>query len=296
MADPLAIHGDPRVTPARPDLAAKHLEGRVEAARYVEGELRKVVAPQAPMRHEPRHDALLDTEALKGELVTVYETTEEGWAWGQLQSDSHVGWLPAEALGDVGPRATHRVAVMRTLVFPAPSVKTPPIEALSFGCQLAIARIEPPFAVTATNEFLPLRHLVDAHHQERDFVGVAERFLGVPYLWGGKTSLGLDCSALVQLSLNGCGVTCWRDSDMQEVSFLPEIKPKSDFSNLQRGDLIFWEGHVAIVRDDATLIHANAFHMAVAVEPIAEAVARIRAAGFEISSVRRLEGLARAGQ
>ncbi len=296
MADPRAIHGDPRVTPARPDLAAKHLEGRVKAARDVEGELRKVVAPQAPVRHEPRHDALLDTEALKGELVTVYETTEEGWAWGQLQSDSHVGWLPAEALGDVGPRATHRVAVTRTLVFAAPSVKTPPIEALSFGCQLAIARIEPPFAVTAANEFLPLRHLVDVHHQEHDFVGVAERFLGVPYLWGGKTSSGLDCSALVQLSLNACGLPCWRDSDMQEQSLVPAIEPAADLSNLERGDLVFWEGHVAIVRDNVTLIHANAFHMAVAIEPTAEAVARIRAAGFEISGVRRPEGLARAGQ
>ncbi len=115
---------DPRVTPARPDLAAKHLEGKVKAARYVEGTLRKVVAPQAPVRQEPRHDALLDTEALKGEFVTVYETTEEGWSWGQLQSDNHVGWLPADALGDVGQPATHRVAVNRTLVFAAPSIKS----------------------------------------------------------------------------------------------------------------------------------------------------------------------------
>jgi cell wall-associated NlpC family hydrolase len=296
MADPLSIHDDPRVTPARPDLAAKHLEHKVRAARYVEGTLRKVVAAQAPLRHEPRHDAQLDTEALKGELVTVYETTDEGWSWGQLQSDNYVGWLPADALGDVGQRATHRVAVMRTLVFPAPSIKIAPVEALSFGCQLAITRTESPFAITATNEFAPLRNLVDVHHQERDFVSIAERFLGVPYLWGGKTSLGLDCSALVQLSLTACGVPCWRDSDMQEQSFLPAIEPAADLSDLQRGDLIFWEGHVAIVRDNATLIHANAYHMAVAIEPIAEAVARIRAAGFEISSVRRLEGLARAGQ
>ena len=288
MADEKSIHDDPRVTPARPDLAAKHLEHRVRATRYVEGTLHKVVAPQAPMRHEPRHDALLDTEALRGEVVTVYETTEEGWSWGQLQSDNYVGWLPTDALGAVGQPATHRVAVMRTLLFPAPSIKMPPVDALSFGCQLAIARMEPPFAVTATNEFVPLRHLVDVHHQERDFVSVAERFIGVPYLWGGKTSLGLDCSALVQLSLTACGAPCWRDSDMQEVSYLPVIKPAADFSSLQRGDIIFWEGHVAIVRDHSTLIHANAHHMAVAIEPIAEAVARIRAAGFEISSIRRI--------
>jgi hypothetical protein len=289
MADPRPIHDDPRVTPARGDLAAKHLEGRVKAERYVEGELRKAVVPQAPLRDEPRHDALLHTEALKGELVTVYDTTEEGWSWGQLQSDSYVGWLPTEGLGEVGPETTHRVAAIRTLVFPAPSIKVPPLEALPFGSQLTIARIEPPFAVTPANEFVPLRHLVDVSHREPDFVTVAERFLGAPYLWGGKTSAGLDCSALVQLSLNACGIPCWRDSDMQEQSFPPIVEPALDLSNLQRGDLMFWEGHVAIVRDASTLIHANAFHMAVAIEPTAEAVTRIRAAGFEISSVRRLE-------
>lgn len=296
MADPLSIHDDPRVTPARSDLAAKHLEHRVKAARYAEGTVRKVVAPAAPVRHEHRHDALMDTEALKGELVTVYETTEEGWSWAQLQSDSYVGWLPTDALGDVGERATHRVAAVRTLVFPAPSVKISPLEALSFGCELVITRVEPPFAITAANEFVPLRHLVGQHHQERDFVQVAERFLGAPYLWGGKTSLGLDCSALVQLSLRSCGLPCWRDSDMQEQSFQSIVEPADDFSNLQRGDLIFWDGHVAIARDRSTLIHANAHHMAVAIEPIAEAVTRIRAAGFEISSVRRLEGLAQPAQ
>ena len=282
---------DPRITPVRPDLAAKHLEGKVTAARFVEGQLREVVAPQTPLRRDPRPDALLDTEALKGERVMVYDTTEEGWSWGQLQSDNHVGWLPTEAMGELGPPATHQVAVMRTLEFPGPSIKIPPIESLSFGCQLAIARVEGPFAVTPTNAFVPFRHLVDVSHREPDFVTVAERFLGVPYLWGGKTSLGLDCSALVQLSLNSSGLPCWRDSDMQEQSLGPPIQPAADLSNLQRGDIIFWKGHVAIARDHATLIHANAHHMAVAIESIAEAAARIRAAGHEISSVRRLQDL-----
>jgi hypothetical protein len=288
MAEAPPIHDDPRVTPARGDIAAKHLEHRVKAERYVEGTPRQVVAPSAPVRHAPRPDALLDTEALRGEIVTVYDATEEGWSWGQLQSDSYVGWLPTDALGPVGAPATHRVAVMRTLMFPAPSLKTAPLEGLSFGCRLAIARIESEFAITAANEFVPLKHLTDVNAQERDFVSVAERFLGVPYLWGGKTSFGLDCSALVQLSLSACLAPCWRDSDMQEVSFLPEIKPATDLSNLQRGDLIFWEGHVAIVRDRSTVIHAHGDHMAVAIEATADAVARNRADGIAISSVRRL--------
>jgi hypothetical protein len=284
MADPLAIHDDPRVTPARGDKP------------YIEGTPRQVVAPSAPVRHEPRGDALLDTEALRGEIVTVYDATDEGWSWGQLQSDNYVGWLPTDALGPVAAPPTHRVAAMRTLMFPAPSLKLPPLEGLSFGCRLAIARIDSQFAVTAANEFVPLKHLADVNEQERDFVNVAERFLGVPYLWGGKTSFGLDCSALVQLAVSACGAPCWRDSDMQEVSFLPEIKPAEDFSNLQRGDLIFWEGHVAIVRDGSTVIHANGHHMAVAIEPIADAVARNRADGIALSSVRRLEGLVRGDQ
>jgi hypothetical protein len=278
---------DPRITPARADIAAKHLEGKVKATRFVEGALREIVVAQAPLRREPRPDASLDTEALKGERVMVYDANEEGWSWGQLVSDGYVGWLPTDALGALRSDATHRVAVMRTLVFPAPSIKIPPIDTLSLGCQLAITRIEPPFAITAANEFLPLRHLVEASHHERDAVAVAERFLGVPYLWGGKTSAGLDCSALVQLSLSSCGMPCPRDSDMQEQALGSPIAPDQALSNLRRGDLLFWKGHVAMARDNATMIHANAHHMAVAIEPIAEAVARIRASGSEITSVRR---------
>src|SRR6476646_5304574 len=123
---------DPRLTPARPDLAAKHLEGTVSAARFVEGELREVDAPHAPLRRSPSHDAPLDTEALKGERVTVYETTDDGY----------VGWLPAEALRAPGPAPTHKVAVPRTIVFPGPSIKLPPVETLSFGCRVAVARVE----------------------------------------------------------------------------------------------------------------------------------------------------------
>jgi hypothetical protein len=282
---------DPRITPARPDLAAKHLEGKVKADRFVEGILREVVVPQAPMRSEPQPDAMLGTEALKGERVIVYEATEEGWSWGQLLSDCYVGWLPSEALGNPGEEVTHSVSAIRTFVFPGPSIKLPPIEALSLGSLLAIARVEPPFAVTAANGFVPLRHLMGPEELERDFVAVAERFLGVPYLWGGRTSLGLDCSALVQLAVTASGWPCPRDSDLQEQFLGLPFEPAADFSNLTRGDFLFWKDHVAIARDNATLIHANAFHMAVAIEPIVEAIARIRDAGSELLSVRRIENI-----
>ena len=246
----------------------------------------EVVEPQAPLRHAPSPDALLDTEALKGERVTVYEMNDEGWAHGRLEADGYVGYLPASALREPGPAPTHKVAALRTLVFPGPSIKLAPVEALALGCRLAIARIEPPFAVIASGGYVPARHLAAIDTMEPDFVAVAERFLGAPYLWGGKTSLGLDCSGLVQVALAACGMSCARDSDMQERAL---GKPVASDNGPRRGDLMFWNGHVAIVRDQATLIHANAFHIAVEIEPIVEAVARIGAAGSEVTSVRRIE-------
>jgi cell wall-associated NlpC family hydrolase len=275
---------DPRVTPARADLAAKHLQGEVPAARFVEGRVMEVIEPQAPLRREPRPDAPLDTEALKGERVTVYDSNAEGFSWGQLAGDNYVGWLPSNALAPAGPAPTHKVAALRTFAFPGPSIKLPPLEALPLGATLTVARTAERMAITSTGAYVPLPHLKPLGDYETDYVAVAERFLGVPYLWGGKTALGLDCSGLVQVSLTVCGVACPRDSDMQQATL---GAPLAEGSTLKRGDLIFWKGHVAIVRDEASMIHANAFHMAVAIEPFAEAIARIRAAGSEVTALKR---------
>jgi cell wall-associated NlpC family hydrolase len=277
---------DLRLTPARADLAAKHLEGKVKVARYVEGRVYEVVEPQAPLRREPRPDAPLDTEALKGERVTIYDTNGEGWAWGQLAADGYVGWLPENALAPPGAAPTHKVTALRTLVFPGPSIKQPPLEAPPLGARLAIARIEDRMAVTPSGGYVPAAHLAPLDWNEADFVAVAERFLGAPYLWGGKTALGLDCSGLVQVALTACGVSCPRDSDMQEAALGTGVP--ADPSALGRGDLVFWKGHVAIACDRSNLLHANAYHMAVAIEPIADAVVRIRNAGSEITSIRRI--------
>lgn len=279
---------DPRLTPARADLAAKALAGKVGAKRYVDGHIREIVEPQAPLRREPAHDASLSTEALKGERVTIYDENAEGWAWGQLADDGYVGWLPASALAPPGAAVTHKVSALRTLVFPGPSIKLSPVEALPLGARLAIVRIEGSLGVTATGGCVPAVHLAPLDVYETDFVAVAERFLGVPYLWGGKTTLGIDCSGLVQIALAACGMACPRDSDLQEQALGKPLSADFDGAAPRRGDLVFWSGHVAIVRDRSTLLHANAFHMAVAIEPIAEAVARIRGSGSEITSVRRI--------
>jgi cell wall-associated NlpC family hydrolase len=279
---------DPRVTPLREDLAAKYLEGKVKAARFVEGRVMEVIAPQAPLRRQPRPDAPLDTEALKGERVTVYDANAEGWAWVQLAADNYVGWLPAGALGPPDAPPTHEVSALRTFVFPGPSIKLPPLEALPFGATVNIARMQDQLAVTSSGFYVPAAHLKPVGEHEPDFVAVAERFLGAPYLWGGKTALGLDCSGLVQIALAAAGVPCPRDSDMQERALGTALAMRERSLRLQRGDLIFWKGHVAIVRDGESFLHANAFHMAVAIEPVAQAIARIHGTGAEITSVRRI--------
>ena len=158
------------------------------------------------------------TEALKGERVTIYDSNAEGYSWGQLAADDYVGWLPTNALAPPGPAPTHKVAALRTFAFPGPSIKLPPVEALPLGATLTVVRFDDRMAITADGAYVPAPHLVPIDEFEKDFVAVAERFLGVPYLWGGKTALGLDCSGLVQIALTACGMACPRDSDMQEAA------------------------------------------------------------------------------
>ena len=191
--------------------------------------------------------------------------------------------MPASALVPPALTRSHKVSAVRTLAFPGPSIKLPPLQGLPFGARLELDRIEGALAFTSAG-YVPFRHLVPVADKGGDFVAIAERFLGSPYLWGGKTSLGIDCSGLVQIALNACGHACPRDTYMQEAVLGQPVK----LADMRRGDLIFWKGHVAMARDAETMIHANAFHMAVAVEPIAEAIARIRDSGGEITSVKRL--------
>ncbi len=275
------------MTPARPDLAAKYLEGKVEAKRFVTGEEFEISDAIAPVRRAPSPDAELSTQALKGERATIYDRNGEGWAWGQLNSDGYVGWLPDRALAKPAGKPTHKVTGLRTFAFPGPSIKLPPIETLVMGAMIDVTRDEGSFVVTREGWYLPRRHVGPIDSRAADFVAIAEQFTGTPYLWGGKSSLGVDCSGLVQVSLNAAGTGCPRDSDMQQDGLGRALDPR-EARKLRRGDLIFWKGHVAIVRDADTIVHANAHHMATVIENTSEAITRIKAAGSDITAIKRL--------
>ena len=278
---------DPRLTPARPEVAARYLEGKVKAARFVEGEVFEVTAAIAPLHSAPAPDSEMWTQALRGERVTVYDRNDEGFAWGQLGNDGYVGWLPESTLAKPSASPTHKVTALSTLAFPGPSIKLPPVMTLPMGARVNVAREDRVFAVTREGHHLPRPHLGALDANAADFVAVAERFLGTPYLWGGKSFFGIDCSGLVQVSLTAAGTGCPRDSDMQCDGLGRELSA-AEAMHLKRGDLIFWKGHVAIARDAETIVHANAHHMATVIEGTKEAIARIKAGGSEVLAIKRL--------
>ena len=277
---------DPRLNAIRPDIADARLAASAGDARLVEGVLKEVAVPLLSLHREPRFDARLDTQALMGERVRVFDT-REGWAWLQLESDFYVGYAALDDLSD-GPSApTHRVAVPSTFMFPGPDIKSQPTVTLTLNAKLRVLRQDERFAHLANGRFVVARHLKPLGEDEADFVAVAESYLHVPYLWGGKSVLGLDCSGLVQLSLQAAGKASPRDSDMQEKA-LGQNLPKDDLDGLRRGDLVFWDGHVGIMRDARTLLHANGHFMQVTSEPLKDAIERIAARSGKITSIKRL--------
>jgi cell wall-associated NlpC family hydrolase len=275
---------DPRRHAYRKDLADDALRGTVAVPRYVKGERRQVAAPSLPLRREPRFDAPLDTEALLGEIVTLFED-REGWAWVQLARDGYVGYMPSDGLMPRIVTPTHRIAALRTYVYPEPDGKTAPLALLSLNARFSAEKSEGKFFALAGGGFVFAGHAGPIGAADPDFVAVAEAFLGTPYLWGGRTSVGLDCSGLVQLAAEAAGHAAPRDADMQAAELGQTVDAEA---GLRRGDLVFWEGHVGIMTSEEQFLHANAFHMAVECEPLAEAKRRIQEAGYELMCVRRL--------
>jgi cell wall-associated NlpC family hydrolase len=276
------VKHDPRITPCRDGIAARRLEGVLEAEVYLDTRVMTCAAPAASIRAAPDAESEQMDQLLFGEWFEVLE--EEGvWRLGQSLRDGYVGFVEAALLAPAGSWPTHRVAAIRTYAFAGPSIKTRASGPYSINALVTVEAVEGRLAKVSGAGWMTADHLQPIGVGEDDWAAVAERFLGTPYLWGGRESLGLDCSGLVQQALFACGRACPRDADQQE-----QLGSDITADAFGRGDLVFWKGHVAIGLGDGLIIHANGHHMAVAVEPLAEAIRRIGDTGSQPTSYRRL--------
>ncbi len=258
-----------------------HAEGAEPAKAIV----MEIAVPVAAMHREPSSSARQTTQALFGEKIRVFEVRGD-WLWCQLERDGYVGFIASAGASEGLSKPTHRVAVPSTLMYPQADIKSQPAIALPMNACLEVVAATEKFASLANGHFIYAAHLKPVGGFETDFVGVAEKFLHVPYYWGGKTVSGLDCSGLVQTSLEACGIPAPRDSDMQEKQ-LGQNLMVNDLEGLRRGDLVFWKGHVGIMTDGSTLLHANGHHMMTVKEPLATAIERIALTGSQVTSVKR---------
>lgn len=269
---------DRRLTPANGRVAALHLAGSVEAAQYLAGWPMSVAVPVADLRAVP--DGPRDRQLLLGAVVTVFED-RDGWCFVQA-ADGYVGYVLSGHLA-VEATPTHFVATAATHAYADEDFKSRDLLHLPFGARVTVTDERKRFLETSYG-FVPKKHLRPLDQPMQDPVTVAQLHFGVPYLWGGNSSLGIDCSGLVSAGLRACGIACPADSDMQRDALGAAFD-----GAYQRGDLIFWKGHVGLMVDADTLIHANAHHMAVVYEPIQTAILRIAAQGDgEVIAQKRL--------
>lgn len=277
---------DPRVHAYRSDLADKGLKDLIKAERYAEGAVRQVCAGVADIRNAADANAGRTSQALRGENVRVFDEAN-GWAWGQLETDGYVGYFPAACLSDELVTPTHEVAALSTFIYPEPNIKTPSVEPVSFGSKLAVNGEEGDFLQIAGGGYVYASHLRPITRRGGNVLSEIEKFTGIPYLWGGRSAFGLDCSALVQLACIAAGIPAPRDSDMQEA-YLGDPLDHMDPSRLQAGDLIYWKGHTGMMLDASSLIHVNGYHMMTVIEPLDEAISRIAYLYAKPTSFRRL--------
>jgi cell wall-associated NlpC family hydrolase len=274
---------DHRLHAYRPDLADVKLRGRTDARRFVEGVVMEVVVPVTSIQREASSTVMQTTQALLGERLMAFEIGDD-WVWCQLERDGYVGYIAKAAVSSDLTNSTHRVSVPSTFLYPLPDIKSQAAISLPMNAKLEIVASDEKFSRLSNGKYVFTKHVRPLNDFESDFVSVAEKFLDVPYYWGGKTARGLDCSGLVQTSLEVCGISSPRDTDLQERQ-LGQNLMINDLDGLRRGDLVFWKGHVGIMVDQKTLLHTNGHHMMTVKEPLAEAVTRI---ADPVTSIKRL--------
>jgi cell wall-associated NlpC family hydrolase len=262
-------------------MAAEHLRGEVDAPRFVSGRDMQIGVSVTALRRSPAHGALQDSQLLYGEVFRVYDR-RGAWAWGQAQHDDYVGYLLDEDLVTVAA-STHRLSALRSFVYTDADIKSRPLMAVSRGAMLTVVASEGAFYELSNGGFIIAAHVAPLGQWRDDYIRVAREYMGAPYFWGGRESLGLDCSALVQIALSQCGMACPRDSDMQEQVLGRKVETP------QRGDLVFWKGHVGLMSEDDCLLHANAYTMSVIEEDFEQACARIGETAGPVRAIKRLD-------
>lgn len=281
---------NPRLNAFRDDLADVRLQGAVKAARFVAGEPAWVAVPVADIRRRPDVSAGLDTQLLLGQQIMVFDRAN-GWAWVQGKDDGYVGYVEENSLIPVGIKPTHVVTAPRSFVYPGSDLRFPMVRALSMGSLVTVVgEVETRgtrYLTLADGSAMIAKHLSRIDEKAADYVAVAEEFLNTPYLWGGTSGFGIDCSGLVQLSMRMAGRNVLRDTNMQEESLGQPLDAGSDFENVRRGDLVFWKGHVAIMTSATDMIHANGHTMLVSREGLKDAIERIGYLYGQPTSFRR---------
>ena len=286
---PTELSNDVRLKPVRDGVAAEHLQGMVEADKFAEGKDLHITAPVCVLKREPNDSAAIDSQLLYGERFVAFGEKDQ-WLWGQSPRDHYVGWIRKSVVAQGHLDATHQVMSRGTFLYTEADMKSQPVMKIPMASRLVVTdrvSVRDTDYLKTSRGWVVKKHVRVLSKSARDFVMVGESMLGMTYLWAGRSTFGLDCSGLVQLAMQMAGIAVLRDTDMQEATIGEAVDLAPDLSGLKRGDLVFWPGHVGMMRDSDNLLHANGHTMRVFSQPLEDADKRISYLYGAPRSVRR---------